>query len=297
MRKFDLSLRSSRSSYFATFRHQLTILSKTDALDEEKWLNMLGTFRSEERFSRNAETDLVCRLLLEKKSADGQGKRRREGQHRDDESGAQDQAADDHRATSTDAQQPLESEQQYARENEDELHSDSCNPRAKRLGPRGAPSRPRFSLTMFWGDLDPLRFEGFEDFRHAVHRIIRAFLHSGRHHSVTIGDRLKDQLLHELGLLSKRFEVNRLKQHVARHTLELERRDDPLRSDEVVVDAMECELVSVLVALDEAPQPTRPCFHLDDRRRVLSRTKPLRNQLRVRERLEHQLAGRIEDAR
>src|SRR2546425_13321908 len=44
MRKFDLSLRSSRSSYFATFRHQLTILSKTDALDYEKSLNMLGTF-------------------------------------------------------------------------------------------------------------------------------------------------------------------------------------------------------------------------------------------------------------
>src|SRR6267142_4732807 len=44
MRKFDLSLRSSRSSYFATFRHQLTILSKPDALDEEKWLNMRGTF-------------------------------------------------------------------------------------------------------------------------------------------------------------------------------------------------------------------------------------------------------------
>src|SRR5450830_2024270 len=44
MRKFDLSLRSSRSSYFATFRHQLTILSKSDALDVEKWLNMLGTF-------------------------------------------------------------------------------------------------------------------------------------------------------------------------------------------------------------------------------------------------------------
>src|SRR5437016_11013239 len=90
MRKFDLSLRSSRSSYFATFRHQLTILSKTDALDEEKWLNMLGTFVKDwfryeshfvhgrdslvdilkigKRFSRNAETDLVCRLLLEKKN-------------------------------------------------------------------------------------------------------------------------------------------------------------------------------------------------------------------------------------
>src|SRR5260370_23074092 len=44
MRKFDLSLRSSRSSYFATFRHQRTILSKTDALDREKGLNMLDTF-------------------------------------------------------------------------------------------------------------------------------------------------------------------------------------------------------------------------------------------------------------
>src|SRR5688500_20394316 len=44
MRRFDLALRSSRSSYLATFRHQLPILSKTDALDEEKWLNMLGTF-------------------------------------------------------------------------------------------------------------------------------------------------------------------------------------------------------------------------------------------------------------
>src|SRR5437870_11605720 len=44
MRKFDLSLRSSRSSYFATFRHQLTVLSKPDALDEEKWLNIRGTF-------------------------------------------------------------------------------------------------------------------------------------------------------------------------------------------------------------------------------------------------------------
>src|SRR6266516_1803422 len=43
-RKFDITLRISRSSYFATFRHKITILSKTDALDEEKWLNKLGTF-------------------------------------------------------------------------------------------------------------------------------------------------------------------------------------------------------------------------------------------------------------
>src|SRR2546428_1886370 len=32
-------------------------------------LMVLALIRSEERFSRNAETDLVCRLLLEKKKA------------------------------------------------------------------------------------------------------------------------------------------------------------------------------------------------------------------------------------
>src|SRR5205085_3626044 len=38
---------------------------------DEKWFleneKTVTQFRSEERFSRNAETDLVCRLLLEKK--------------------------------------------------------------------------------------------------------------------------------------------------------------------------------------------------------------------------------------
>src|SRR5262245_36046406 len=63
MRKFDLSLRSSRSSYFATFRHQLTILSKTDALDEEKWLNMLGTFVKDLRLL-NLLLRLVAFLLF-----------------------------------------------------------------------------------------------------------------------------------------------------------------------------------------------------------------------------------------
>src|SRR5438477_3419672 len=35
--------------------------------------NRLLVIRSEERFSRNAETDLVCRLLLEKKKQKGLG--------------------------------------------------------------------------------------------------------------------------------------------------------------------------------------------------------------------------------
>src|SRR5438270_5117483 len=70
MRKFDLSLRSSRSSYFATFRHQLTILSKTDASDEEKWLNMLGTFvkdwfRYESHFVHGRDSHPTRQFLTE----------------------------------------------------------------------------------------------------------------------------------------------------------------------------------------------------------------------------------------
>src|SRR5438034_7405487 len=36
-------------------------------LTQAQTAGKIGVFRSEERFSRNAETDLVCRLLLEKK--------------------------------------------------------------------------------------------------------------------------------------------------------------------------------------------------------------------------------------
>src|SRR5437764_10586582 len=67
MRKFDLSLRSSRSSYFATFRHQLTILSKTDALDEEKWLNMLDRKSGSAGMPRPISYAVFC---LKKKRVD-----------------------------------------------------------------------------------------------------------------------------------------------------------------------------------------------------------------------------------
>src|SRR5437762_8322175 len=36
-------------------------------VERRRVVTQLGKLRSEERFSRNAETDLVCRLLLEKK--------------------------------------------------------------------------------------------------------------------------------------------------------------------------------------------------------------------------------------
>src|SRR5437764_4817356 len=56
-----------------------TTLFRSRSLNElnrgQSGLETYGLFsnltRSEERFSRNAETDLVCRLLLEKKNNDG----------------------------------------------------------------------------------------------------------------------------------------------------------------------------------------------------------------------------------
>src|SRR5437867_6613883 len=49
--------------------------AKTSATVTFPSLNLISLFaRSEERFSRNAETDLVCRLLLEKKKKTNKNK-------------------------------------------------------------------------------------------------------------------------------------------------------------------------------------------------------------------------------
>src|SRR5204862_2711958 len=58
-----------------------TVLYLSCALISGHLAMMLMELRSEERFSRNAETDLVCRLLLEKKK-----KNRRRGRTQDAQS-------------------------------------------------------------------------------------------------------------------------------------------------------------------------------------------------------------------
>lgn len=63
MKNFNLNLKNSRASYFATFRHHLNVVAKTDALDEEKWLNMMGAllkdwFRYEQHFVHGKESML-----------------------------------------------------------------------------------------------------------------------------------------------------------------------------------------------------------------------------------------------
>src|SRR5437588_4431751 len=55
------------------------------------WLDLVA--RSEERFSRNAETDLVCRLLLEKKKKKEKMRRAKEG--REERCGSRMQSSDD----------------------------------------------------------------------------------------------------------------------------------------------------------------------------------------------------------
>src|SRR5438128_5166318 len=55
------------------FRHGATSKSRSNTAS-----NSTKHKRSEERFSRNAETDLVCRLLLEKKKIHTQANQRRQ---------------------------------------------------------------------------------------------------------------------------------------------------------------------------------------------------------------------------
>src|SRR5438876_5267676 len=61
--------RSTLFPYTTLFRSSLNELNRGQSGLETYGLfsNLTHDFRSEERFSRNAETDLVCRLLLEKK--------------------------------------------------------------------------------------------------------------------------------------------------------------------------------------------------------------------------------------
>src|SRR5689334_24712427 len=52
---------------------RLITISTTPVIAGDSFeMDAVGALRSEERFNRNAETDLVCRLLLEKKKTGSQ---------------------------------------------------------------------------------------------------------------------------------------------------------------------------------------------------------------------------------
>src|SRR5437588_8676536 len=63
--------RSTLFPYTTLFRScliWLDLVASLPLIKERILVIISGRLRSEERFSRNAETDLVCRLLLEKKN-------------------------------------------------------------------------------------------------------------------------------------------------------------------------------------------------------------------------------------
>src|SRR5438094_2738792 len=61
---------------------RLITISTTPVIAGDSFeMDAVGALRSEERFSRNAETDLVCRLLLEKKKFPRGAERRAKGKH------------------------------------------------------------------------------------------------------------------------------------------------------------------------------------------------------------------------
>src|SRR5436305_5017341 len=59
--------RSTLFPYTTLFRSLNQSLTNVPSILSHFSSSNASVFRSEERFSRNAETDLVCRLLLEKK--------------------------------------------------------------------------------------------------------------------------------------------------------------------------------------------------------------------------------------
>src|SRR5438094_3128023 len=62
-----LTSRLSLSKHLAHNLGNLLLLGKIGVFHNRRNASSRLLLRSEERFSRNAETDLVCRLLLEKK--------------------------------------------------------------------------------------------------------------------------------------------------------------------------------------------------------------------------------------
>src|SRR5438309_6156049 len=65
LRMFLLLITFLKASH--SFRNRLLVICKNAYLFATMIMTSVSSPRSEERFSRNAETDLVCRLLLEKK--------------------------------------------------------------------------------------------------------------------------------------------------------------------------------------------------------------------------------------
>ena len=85
----------------------------------------------------------------------------------------------------------------------------------------------------------PLR--SLNEFGEALVRLARALLHPHFVHAVTVLDRLVDKLVRDFRLAVKVFEHDRFENHMTAHFFPLERKDEPLRRYDVVIDTAKAE--------------------------------------------------------
>src|SRR5207244_1279947 len=88
--------------------------------------------------------------------------------------------------------------------------------------------------------------------------------------------------------------IGRFDRDVSGHRLPLECLDDPFRRDDFTVLTAEGGLAPIGLTNDVPPAATWPDVHLVDRRRVPARAPPPRDEVGVRHRFEHEIAGGVE---
>src|SRR5574341_1046887 len=122
-------------------------------------------------------------------------------------------------------------------------------------------------------------------------------LHAGLHHVIPILHRLEDGLARQAGAPARQlFEFDGLEHHMPGfwQTLEFERTNDALGSQDLMVHAMEGELVSMLILLDITPAAPAHRFERLESHGVVARSKPTGVEFRIGVGPEDQLAGRVE---
>src|SRR5438309_3725525 len=134
-------------------------------------------------------------------------------------------------------------------------------------------------------------------FGEALDRLTCPFLHPRGEHPLEVLARREDGLLRDLRLAPDLLEHGALDEDRSRPPLEFEGFLDSFERHDFPVLPVETELVPLGVPLDESPGPARSDVHLLHDRVVFPRPPPTRDQLRIRPRLPHQLARRIEDVR
>src|SRR6185369_1047685 len=115
------------------------------------------------------------------------------------------------------------------------------------------------------------------------------------HHAVAFGGGVEERGTDELGAaVGQLLQRHGLNQHVGRHAVPLETRNDPLDRRDFSITALEA-MHAMIAVLDEAPMATAfELEALDDQ--AVAASPPLRDEFGLGHRLPHPLALGVEDA-